>query len=130
MSEVLRVEAMQKHYDGVQALRGASFSLAAGEVHALIGENGAGKSTLAKIVAGSVQGDAGKIFLDGKPVEINSVLDARRLGIAIIYQELDLFPHLSIAENIAIGRPVKFGELNRFAQPFLDQVGLAASSRT
>lgn len=130
MTEILRVEQIRKHYDGVQALRGASFSVASGEVHALMGENGAGKSTLAKIAAGSVRADDGQIFLDGKAVEIKSPLDAQRLGIGIIYQELDLFPHLSIAENIAIGRPVKFRELNRFAQPFLDQVGLAADPRT
>lgn len=130
MTEILRVEHIRKHYDGVQALRGASFSVVSGEVHALMGENGAGKSTLAKIAAGSVRADAGEIFLDGKAVEIESPLDAQRLGIGIIYQELDLFPHLSIAENIAIGRPVKFRELNRFAQPFLDQVGLAANPRT
>ncbi|HEV1287242.1 MAG TPA: sugar ABC transporter ATP-binding protein [Bryobacteraceae bacterium] len=127
---MLRVEGVRKHYDGVQALRGAGFSLAAGEVHALMGENGAGKSTLAKIVAGSVRADAGQIFLDEKPVEIRNVLQAQRLGIGIIYQELDLFPHLSIAENIAIGRAVKFRELNRFAQPFLDRVGIAHSPRT
>lgn len=130
MAELLRVEGVHKHYDGVQAVRGASFSLAAGEIHALMGENGAGKSTLAKIVAGAVRADAGQIFLDGKPVEIKHPLDAQRLGIGIIYQELDLFPHLSIAENIAIGKPVKFRDLNRFAQPFLDQVGLAASPQT
>jgi ribose transport system ATP-binding protein len=127
---MLRVEGVRKHYDGVQALRGADFSLAAGEVHALMGENGAGKSTLAKIVAGSVRADEGRIFLDEQPVEIRNVLEAQRLGIGIIYQELDLFPHLSIAENIAIGRPVKFRDLNRFAQPFLDRVGLAHSART
>ncbi len=130
MTEILRVEGVHKHYDGVQALRGASFSLASGEVHALMGENGAGKSTLAKIVAGSVRSDVGQIFLDGKPVQIRGPIDAQRLGIAIIYQELDLFPYLSIAENIAIGRPVKFRDLDRFAQPFLDQVGLSASPRT
>jgi ribose transport system ATP-binding protein len=129
VTEVLRADGVHKHYDGVQALRGAKFSLTSGEVHALMGENGAGKSTLAKIAAGSVRADAGEIFLDGKLVEIRNPLDAQRLGIGIIYQELDLFPHLSIAENIAIGRPVKFRELNRFAQPFLDQVGLGLSPR-
>jgi ABC-type sugar transport system ATPase subunit len=128
--DILSVRGVHKHYDGVQALRGASFSVAAGEVHALMGENGAGKSTLAKIVAGSVQADAGTILLAGAPVQIKHPLDAQRLGIGMIYQELDLFPHLSIAENIAIGRPVKFGDLNRFAQPFLDQVGFAANPRT
>jgi len=130
VTEILRVEAVHKHYDGVQALRGASFSVAAGEVHALMGENGAGKSTLAKIAAGSVRADAGQIFLDGKSADIRSPLDAQRLGIGIIYQELDLFPHLSIAENIAIGRSVKFRDLNGFAQPFIEKVGLAESPRT
>ena len=124
MTEVLRAEGVRKHYDGVMALRGAGFTFAAGEVHALMGENGAGKSTLAKIVAGSVRADAGRIFLDGKSVEIKNPVDARRLGIGIIYQELDLFPHLSIAENMAIGRPVKTRELNAFARPFLERVGL------
>jgi ABC-type sugar transport system ATPase subunit len=124
VNEILRAEGVKKHYDGVQALRGASFSLASGEIHALMGENGAGKSTLAKTIAGSVRADSGQIFLDGNPVVIKNVLDAQRLQIAIIYQELDLFPHLSIAENIAIGKPVRFN-----AQPFLDQVGLAANPR-
>jgi ABC-type sugar transport system ATPase subunit len=124
-NQSLRAEGVRKHYDGVQALCGASFSLASGEVHALMGENGAGKSTLAKIIAGSVRADSGQIFIDGKLAEIKNPLDAQRLGVGIIYQELDLFPHLSIAENIAIGRPVKFRGLNSFAQPFLARVGLA-----
>jgi ABC-type sugar transport system ATPase subunit len=114
---MLRAEGIHKHYDGVEALRGADFSIAAGEVHALIGENGAGKSTLAKIMAGSVRADAGQILLDGERVEM-------------VYQELDLFPHLSIAENIAIARPVKFRELSTFVQPFLDRVGLARGPHT
>ncbi|HVO97499.1 MAG TPA: sugar ABC transporter ATP-binding protein [Bryobacteraceae bacterium] len=126
---MLRAQGIFKHFDGVQALRGASFFLAPGEVHALMGENGAGKSTLAKIVAGSMRADSGQIFLDDKQVEIRNPLDAQRLGIGMIYQELDLFPHLSIAENIAIGRPVKFRDLSRFAQPFLEAVGLGASPR-
>ena len=130
MTEVLRAEAVHKHYDGVQALRGASFSVAPGEVHALMGENGAGKSTLAKILAGSVRADSAQIFVDENPVEIKTPLDAQRQGIGIIYQELDLFPHLSIAENIALGRPVKFRDLHRFAQPFLESVGLAADPAT
>src|SRR5580704_6939218 len=90
MTEILRAEDVRKHYDGVQALRGASFSLDPGEVHALMGENGAGKSTLAKIVAGSVRADAGQIFVDGKAVEIKSPRDAQAIGIGIIYQEVDL----------------------------------------
>ena len=130
MTEILRAEGIEKHYDGVQALRGALFSLSASEVHALMGENGAGKSTLARIVAGSVRADSAQVFLDGKLVPIKNVLDAQRLGIGMVSQELDLFPHLSVAENIAIGRPVKFRDLDRFAQPFLDRVGLSASPRT
>jgi ABC-type sugar transport system ATPase subunit len=128
--EILSVAGVHKHYEGVRALRGAAFSLVSGEVHALMGENGAGKSTLAKIIAGSERADAATISLDGAPVEIKNVLDAQRMGIAMIYQELDLFPNLSIAENIAIGRPVKFGELSGFAQPFLDRVGLGARPGT
>ena len=103
MAELLRVEQASKHYDGIHALKDASFAVAPGEAHALMGENGAGKSTLAKIIAGSVKADSGRIFLDGQPVSIASPLDARRLGIGIIYQELDLFPRLTIAENIVIG---------------------------
>jgi ribose transport system ATP-binding protein len=128
--ELLRVDGVLKHFDGVHALRGASFSLAPGEVHALMGENGAGKSTLAKIAAGSVRADAGQIFLDGKPVEIKTPLDAQALGIGIIYQELDLFPNLSVGENIAIGKPVKYRDLARFAQPFLESVGLSVDPAT
>jgi ribose transport system ATP-binding protein len=116
VTEILRVEGVRKHYGGVHALRGATFSVLPGEVHALMGENGAGKSTLAKIIAGSVRADAGEISLHG--------------NVGIIYQELDLFPHLTIAENIAIGTSIKSRRLNSFAQPFLDQVGLAADPRT
>jgi ABC-type sugar transport system ATPase subunit len=88
--------------------RGLSFDSRAelvglSEVHALIGENGAGKSTLAKILAGSVKPDSGSISIDGRPTAISSPLDAQRLGIGIIYQELDLFPHLTVGENIVIG---------------------------
>ena len=137
MAELLRVEQANKHYDGILALKDASFAIAPGEAHALMGENGAGKSTLAKIIAGSVKADSGRIFLDGQPVSIASPLDARRLGIGIIYQELDLFPRLTIAENIVIGslqfecrRFVDFKELDRFCRPLLEQVGLDCSPRT
>src|SRR5713226_4324917 len=137
MAELLRVEQVSKHYDGILALKDASFTVAAGEVHALMGENGAGKSTLAKIIAGSVKPDSGRIFLDGQPVSIASPLDARRLGLGIIYQELDLFPRLTIAENIVIGslqfesrQFVNFKELDRFCRPLLEQVGLDCNPRT
>jgi ribose transport system ATP-binding protein len=115
----------------VQALKGASFDLRAGEVHALVGENGAGKSTLARILAGSTRADAGTIRIDGREVSILSPVDAQRLGIGIIYQELDLFPNLSAGENIVIGNLhfreaslVHFRRIEQFCRPFLEQVGL------
>jgi ABC-type sugar transport system ATPase subunit len=136
MVELLQAEDIVKHYGGVYALKKATFSLRRGEVHALMGENGAGKSTLAKIIAGSVRPDHGRILLDGKPAAIRNPLDAQRLGISIIYQELDLFPHLSIGENIAIGNLgiaegglVSFRKLDAFCRPFLDRVGLSRGVR-
>lgn len=135
-TELLRVEDVAKHYDGIYALQGANFSVAKGEVHALVGENGAGKSTLARIIAGATRPDGGKIFFEGNEVAISSPLDAQRLGIAIIFQELDLFPHLTIAENLVIGNlkvehgaVVRRKELDRWCQRFLDQVGVAENPR-
>src|ERR1022692_787698 len=90
---------VDKHFGGLAALRGARLEVRAGEVHALMGENGAGKSTLARIVAGAVRADCGSFLLDGQPAAIDTPLDAQRLGIAIIHQELDLFPHLTAGEN-------------------------------
>jgi ABC-type sugar transport system ATPase subunit len=128
---LLQARDIRKHYDGVQALNGAHFDLLPGEVHALVGENGAGKSTLARILAGSTRADSGTILRDGREVRIHTPLDAQRLGIGIIYQELDLFPHLSIGENIVIGNLhfreralVRFAEIERFCRPFLRQAGL------
>jgi ABC-type sugar transport system ATPase subunit len=136
-AELLRAERISKHYDGVYALCGADFSVSRGEVHALMGENGAGKSTLAKVVAGAVKADSGRIFWQGTEASITSPLDAQRLGIAIIFQELDLFPNLSVAENLVIGnldieqRPfVRRDEVDQFCRPFLKQVGLTCGSQT
>jgi len=135
MQELLRVERIGKHFDGTQALSDVSLSVLAGEVHALVGENGAGKSTLAKIIAGVIRPDSGEIFLDGAPAHLRSPLDAQRKGIGIIFQELDLFPHLSIAENIVIGNVhaergtfVERAALDRFCAPWLEQVGLSQVS--
>src|SRR5258708_1513401 len=85
---LLEADAISKHFGGVAALRGARFRLRPGEVHALIGENGAGKSTLAKIIAGILKPDSGRILIDGRPARIARPLDAQRLGIGIIHQEL------------------------------------------
>jgi ABC-type sugar transport system ATPase subunit len=134
--ELFKICEVDKSYDGVHAVRGAELTLFPGEAHALMGENGAGKSTLSKIIAGSVRPDHSRMLLDGKPVTIDGPLDAQRLGISIIYQELDLFPHLTVAENLAIGNQrfaergwVQFKDLDRFAQRFLNQVGLSCSPR-
>jgi rhamnose transport system ATP-binding protein len=100
---VLALEGIRKGFPGVQALKGVDFEVKAGEVHALLGENGAGKSTLIKIVSGVHQPDEGTLSLDGKPVRFASPLEAQRAGIATIYQELLLFPELTVAENIFMG---------------------------
>lgn len=99
---ILKAEAISKSFEGVRALKGVSFELRAGEVHALIGENGAGKSTLIKVMSGAVIADAGTLWVGGQIVAKNSPSVARALGLAAIYQQPSLFPHLTVAENIAI----------------------------
>jgi ribose transport system ATP-binding protein len=101
---VLQMRGICKQYPGVQALNDAALELRAGEVHVLLGENGAGKSTLMKILSGAVRRDAGQVLLNGDPVEIGDPISARRLGISTIYQELSLVPHLTVAENIFLGK--------------------------
>src|SRR5262245_42799736 len=93
-----------KSYPGVQALRGVSLALTAGEVLAVVGENGAGKSTLIKVLAGAVAPDAGTVRIDGREVRPGSPVDARRAGVAVIYQEFSLVPALTAAENVFLGR--------------------------
>jgi ribose transport system ATP-binding protein len=107
---VLQMRGMSKRYPGARALNGANLEVRRGEVHVVVGENGAGKSTLMKILSGAVRADAGEILLDGHRVELDSPLRARRLGISTIYQELSLVPHLSVAENIFLGKtPTRWG---------------------
>jgi rhamnose transport system ATP-binding protein len=101
---VLEASGIEKSFGGVRALRGVSLALAAGEVHALVGENGAGKSTLIKIFTGAVAPDGGEIRLRGELLEQNSPAKARSLGIAAIYQQPALFPDLTVTENIALGK--------------------------
>ena len=100
---LLEVRGIEKSFPGVRALSGVSFDVRAGEVHALLGENGAGKSTLIKIVSGVYQPDVGSILVNGRQVDFSTPDDARRAGVATIYQELLLFPELSVAENIFLG---------------------------
>lgn len=104
MTEVIRMNAIEKRFPGVHALRAARFDLMAGEVHALMGENGAGKSTLMKILSGIYAPDSGSIWVNGEEVRIAGPRAAQALGIGIIHQELALMPDLTVAQNIFIGR--------------------------
>jgi len=101
---LLEMRGIRKRYPGVLALDDVSLDVRAGEVHALVGENGAGKSTLMKVLAGAESRDAGEILLRGEPIAIATPQDALNLGINVIYQEFNLVPHLSVAENIYLGR--------------------------
>ncbi len=111
---ILEVENVSKSFPGVKALDNVSFELRRGEVHALVGENGAGKSTLMKILSGVYRADQGTIRYKGKEVAFRDVTDARKAGIGIIYQELNLIPHLTVAANIFVGREplTRLGTLN------------------
>ncbi|MFO1035227.1 MAG: sugar ABC transporter ATP-binding protein [Geminicoccaceae bacterium] len=100
---ILELRDVEKTFPGVRALAGVHFDLRPGEVHALLGENGAGKSTLIKLMSGVYRPDAGTMTLDGVETRFTSPLDAQRAGIATVYQELLLFPELTVAENIFIG---------------------------
>src|SRR5712691_11186929 len=99
---LLRATNICKSFAGVHALRGVSFELRPGEVHALVGENGAGKSTLIKVITGAHQPDGGTIEIAGQPVRDLTPAAAHKLGIACIYQQPALFPDLTVAENIAL----------------------------
>ena len=115
-----------KSFGATQALRDVSFELAPGEVHALIGENGAGKSTLMKILSGACRPDTGSLELDGVRFVPENPFHARRRGIAMIYQELNLAPHLSVEENILLGsEPSRFGWINRSRRRDLARAALA-----
>jgi ABC-type sugar transport system ATPase subunit len=139
---ILRMEGISKAFPGVQALDDVDFELKTGEVVALVGENGAGKSTLVKILCGAYSKDAGRIFLRGQEMEIESTHHAQQLGIAIIYQEFNLTPNQSAAANIFITREPRQQGLGRFlnfvdhrrmereAQKHLDHVGARVSATT
>ncbi len=131
MSEaLLRATHISKAFSGVQALSDVSFDLAEGEVHALLGENGAGKSTLMKIISGVYIKDEGDIFIRGQKVEIHSPSRAQELGIGIIHQELNLCGHLTVAENIFLGREkttlglTNNKDQNKMAQELLDHLNV------
>ncbi len=127
----LAVSHIAKSYDGNPAVRDISFEVAAGRVLALCGENGAGKSTLMKMLSGATKPDGGEIRLAGKPVAIAGPSDAMALGIRTVYQELSLLPHLSVAENMLLGRMptrgfsfvVDWPQANRIASRVLADFG-------
>ena len=109
------MRGIKKAFGAQVALAGVSLKLAAGEVHALVGENGAGKSTLMKILSGAYQPDSGEMWVDGKPYAPANPSEARQRGVGMIYQELSIAPHLSVAENIAFG-PRSLGASKKDAQ--------------
>jgi monosaccharide-transporting ATPase len=107
---LLEVTALSKGFPGVKALEAVDLTVQAGEIHALMGENGAGKSTFIKVLTGVFPRDAGETRLEGKIIAPKSPREAEGLGISTVYQEVNLIPHLSVAENICLGRqPTRFG---------------------
>ena len=126
---------IEKSYPGVKALKGVDFQMRRGEIHALMGENGAGKSTLIKILTGLEQPQAGTIVVDGRSVAFVGVADAEGCGISTVYQEVNLIPTLSVAENLLMGRqPTRFGfirwrEMYRRAEKALERLGIKINVR-
>jgi ribose transport system ATP-binding protein len=132
----LRLRGIRKSYPGVVALDGVDLDLHGGEVHVLLGENGAGKSTLMKVISGAVRRDAGTIECEGEPVDFAGPREAQARGIGIIYQEFNLVPELTAAENILLGREPRLApgiidqrRLVREAQRQLDELGVAIDAR-
>ncbi len=127
---LLQARGLVKVFPGVRALDGVDFTLQAGQVHALMGENGAGKSTLIKALTGALRPDGGTILLNGRPQAFRSPLEAQHAGISTVYQEVNLIPNLSVAENLYLGRqPMRFGRIDRRAvragaERALERVGL------
>lgn len=110
---VLEARGIMKVFGTHVALDHVDFGLKAGEVHALLGENGAGKSTLIKILTGAYQPDGGGVYTDGVEIELNNPLHAQSFGIGTVYQEVNLLPNRSVAENLFLGhQPLRFGFVN------------------
>ena len=134
---ILNLQNIDKNFGGIHALKGVNFTLEKGEVHALLGENGAGKSTLIKILTGVHKADGGKILLHGNEITVHDPIDARKKGIAAIYQELSLIESLTVAENIFLGNePVKTPlgicdreKLYRESDRYLENFHIAIDSR-
>lgn len=122
---ILEMRSISKRFPGVQALSRADLRLFPGEVHALMGQNGAGKSTLIKVLTGVIRPDAGQILLEGREIRPDSTLAAQRLGISTVYQEVNLCPNLSVAENVSLGHAeagryrIKWKAMRRKAEELL-----------
>jgi len=137
-AQLLSLSGVSKEFPGVKALNNVHFDLNKGEVHALVGENGAGKSTLMKILSGIYKKDSGEITYNGNHVNVSSPIEAHHLGISIIHQELNLMPHLTVAENIFIGREdrrkgrvfLNKNKQNKAAQKLLDELNLSLDPKT
>src|SRR5476649_1133891 len=113
VAPTLELNGIHKTFGGVKALSNVALRLYPGEVHTLMGQNGAGKSTLIKVLTGVYTPDSGQIVMAGQAIQPASTLDAQALGISTVYQEVNLCPNLSVAENIFIGRyPRKFGRID------------------
>jgi len=132
---VVRMKGIVKRFPGVLALDGVDFELARGEVHCLVGENGAGKSTLMKVLAGVYRSDEGTIFLDEKAVQVENPSQSRALGINVVYQELELIPSLSVAENMFVGNEklrgglIDWKQTERAADELLRSLGIGINAR-
>jgi len=130
--KLLTMNGITKTFPGVHALDNVNFELEAGEIHILLGENGAGKSTLMKILSGSYQADAGEIRINGSHVHFNLPIDALHNGVAMIYQELNPVPNMTITENIFLGKEIKLTpvgfvnkrEMNKRTKELLAQFGM------
>ena len=138
MPSLLEMRGISKAFPGVRALDEVSLTVDAGTVHVLLGQNGAGKSTLMRILCGAHHPDAGAILIDGRPVRLQSPADARRLGVAVIFQEFSLVPYLNLAQNIFLGRElsgripctIDRRKMHAEARRLLDGLGLDADTRT
>jgi ribose transport system ATP-binding protein len=130
-SAFIEARGLAKHFGGVQALAGVDIDIRAGEVHGLVGANGAGKSTLIKLLAGLQRPDAGRILIDGNPIDIESPQHATALGLGFVHQELHLVPQLNVLENITLGAPkptrlgmVDWKRVSAKVQPIADKLGI------
>ena len=128
-SNILTMRGISKAFPGVQALDAVDFSLCGGEIHALLGENGAGKSTLIKVLTGVERADRGVIELDGREIMAKSPHHAQTLGISTVYQEINLCPNLSVAENILIGREPRWAGSIRKPECWRSTSGTMAKDR-